>query len=106
LPAISPIATRFLPRSFWYPQPITPFTVRGADTAPFRLSVNLPNAISSGVEKPGPSGSIAFEQTLHGQPFFVQGDWDRLAGAADGKGIEVLLEKGAGAEERKRAEAL
>ena len=105
LTAISPIATQFLPLSFWYPMPNTPYSVRGADTAPFRLAVNIPNAISSGVEKAGPSG-VSFEQSLHGQPFFVQGDWDKLEGAADGKGIVVLLEKGAGAEERKHAEAL
>ena len=43
---------------------------------------------------------------MHGQPFFVQGDWDKVEGAADGKGIGVLLEKGAAAEDRKRAEAL
>ncbi len=105
LTAISPIATQFLPLSFWYPMPNTPYSVRGVDTAPFRLAVNIPNAISSGVEKAGPSG-VSFEQSLHGQPFFLQGDWDKLEGAADGKGIVVLLEKGAGAEERKRAEAL
>src|ERR1041384_3863960 len=105
LPAISPIATQFLPLSFWYPMPNTPYSVRGADTAPFRLAVNIPNAISSGVEKPGPSG-ISFEQPLSGQPFFVQGDWDKAEGAADGKGVVGLLEKGAGAEERKHAEAL
>ena len=104
--AISPIGTQFLPLAFWYPMPNTPFSVRGADTAPFRLSVNIPNVTSAGVEKAGPSGSISFDQTLHGQPFFIQGDWDKLEGAADGKGITVLLEKGAGAEERKRAEAL
>lgn len=105
LMAISPIATEFLPLSFWYPMPNTPYSVRGADTAPFRLAVNIPNAISSGVEKPGLSG-VSFEQSLHGQPFFVQGDWDKLEGAGEGKGIVVLLEKGAGAEERKHAEAL
>ncbi len=105
LTAISPIATQFLPLSFWYPMPNTPYSVRGVDTAPFRLAVNIPNAISSGVEKAGPSG-VSFEQSLHGQPFFLQGDWDKLEGAADGKGIVVLLEKGAGAAERKRAEAL
>jgi len=102
--AISPIATQFLPLSFWYPMPNTPYTVRGADTAPFRLSVNLPNVISSGFEKSG--GSVSFEQTLHGQPFFLQGDWDKVDGATDGKGISVLMEKGMGAEERKHAEAL
>jgi Tfp pilus assembly protein PilF len=104
--AISPIGTLFLPASFWYPMPNSPYSVRGADSAPFKLTVNIPNAISSGVEKAGPAGSVLFEQSLHGQPFFVQGDWDKLDGAADGKGIIVLLEKGAGAEERKRAEAL
>jgi tetratricopeptide (TPR) repeat protein len=106
LAAISSIGTQFLPLSFWYPMPNTPYSVRGTDTAPFRLTVNLPNVVSSGTEKAGPSGSIAFEQSLHGQPFFVQGDWDKLEGAADGKGIAVLLEKGAAAEERRRAEAL
>src|SRR6185503_19972098 len=48
LSAISPIATQFLPLSFWYPMPNTPYSVRGADTAPFHLTVNIPNAISSG----------------------------------------------------------
>src|SRR5215216_470955 len=82
LTAISPIGTQFLPLSFWYPMPNTPYSVRGADTAPFRLTVNIPNAISSGVEKAGPSGSVSFEQTLYGQPFFVQDDWDKLEGTA------------------------
>jgi Tfp pilus assembly protein PilF len=105
--AISPIGTQFLPLGAWYPMPNTPYTVRGADTAPFRLSVNLPNVISSGVEKNASGGSIAFEQTLHGQPFFLQGDWDKVdGGGADGAGVKVLMEKGMGAEERKRAEAL
>jgi len=103
--AISPIATQFLPSSNWYPTPNTAFSARGADTAPFRLSVNLPNVISSGVEKAGPSG-VSFEQTIHGQPFFVQGDWDKVDGAGDAKGIVALLEKGAAADERKGAEAL
>src|SRR5215213_4037546 len=106
LTAISAIATEFLPLSFWYPMPNTPYSVRGADTAPFHLTVNIPNAISSGVEKSGAPGSITFDQSLHGQPFFVQGDWDKLEGAADAKGVIVLLEKGAGADERKHAEAL
>ena len=91
--AISPIATQFLPLAFWYPMPNTPYTVRGADTAPFRLTVNLANVISSGVEKGVNAGSISFEQTLHGQPFFVQGEWEKVDGAADGKGVVVLMEK-------------
>ena len=103
--AISPIGTQFLPLSFWYPLPNTPYSVRGTDTAPFHLTVNIPNVISSGVEKGG-SGSNSFEQSLNAQPFFVQGDWDKLDGAADGKGVVVLMEKGASADDRKRAEAL
>ena len=102
LTAISPIGTQFLPLSFWYPMPNTPYSARGADTAPFHLTVNIPNAISSGVEKSGGT----FDQSLHGQPFFVQGDWDKLEGAADAKNVIVLLEKGAGADERRHAEAL
>lgn len=105
LASISPSATGFLPLSFWYPMPNTPYTMRGADTAPFHLTVNLPNVVSSGVEKSA-NGSLVFDQTLHSQPFFVQGDWDRIEGTGDGKGIVVLAEKGAGAEERKRADAL
>ena len=105
LMAVSPIGTQFLPLSFWYPMPNTPFSVRGADTAPFRLQVNIPNVTSAGVEKNDASG-VTFEQPLHGQPFFVQGDWDKVEGAAEGKNIFVLVEKGAGAEERKRAEGL
>ena len=105
LSSISPIGTQFLPLSFWYPMPNTPYTVRGTDSAPFRVTVNIANAVSSGVEKGG-SGSISFDQTIHGQPFFVQGDWDKVEGTSDGKGIAVLLEKGASAEDRKRAEAL
>jgi len=105
LAAISPIGSQFLPLSFWYPMPNTPYSVRGADTAPFHLTINIP-AISSGVEKGGPAGTNYFEQSLNTQPFFVQGDWDKLEGAADGKGVVVLMEKGAGADERKHAEAL
>src|SRR5688572_27479695 len=104
--SISPINTQFLPSSFWYPMPSTPYTLRGADMAPFRLTVNLANAISSGVEKSGSPGAIAFEQSLHGQPFFLQGEWDKIEGAGDGKGIAVLVEKGASADDRKRAETL
>jgi tetratricopeptide (TPR) repeat protein len=106
LSAISPIATQFLPLAFWYPMPNTPYSVRGADTAPFHLTINIPTAISSGVEKAGSAGSITFDQSLYGQPFFLQGDWDKLEGAADAKGVIVMLEKGAGADDRKHAEAL
>ena len=85
--------------------PNTPFTARGADTAPFRISVNLPDVVSSGVEK-STGGSSSFEQSLSGQPFFVQGNWDKVEGSAEKKGITVYAPKGAKADERKQAEAL
>ena len=106
LASISPIGTQFLPLSFWYPMPNTPYTVRGADSAPFRLTVNIANAMSSGIEKSGSPGSISFDQAIHGQPFFLQGDWDKAEGSGEGKGIAVLLEKGATAEDKKHAEGL
>src|SRR5262245_32919672 len=103
--AISPIGTQFLPVSIWYPMPNTPYTLRGVDTAPFRLSVNLPNVISSGIDKSN-GGSSVFEQPLFGEPFFVQGNWDKVDGVGEGNGISALIPKGSNAEERKQAEAL
>jgi len=47
LAAISPIAFQFLPSTLWYPSPNTSFAVRGADYAPFRLTINGAAAISS-----------------------------------------------------------
>ena len=105
LAAISPIATQFLPGSFWFPTPNTPYTVRAADTAPFRLTVNVPNFVSSGVEKSS-GGTRVYEQELNGQPFFVQGDWDKVEGTGDNSSITALVPKGAGAEERRQTEQL
>ena len=107
LAAISPAGSQFLqdprePLSIWYPTPNTSFALRGADYAPFRLTVSGETVVSSGVEKtPG-----VYEQTLNGQPFFLTGSWDAIAGAADSRGITALLPKGAGADERKQAAAL
>ena len=106
LAAISPAGTQFLPLSFWYPSPNTPFTVRGADTAPIHLAINGANVISSGIEKGGAAGSTVYELPLFSQPFFVQGDWEKVEGAGDGKDIAAFLPRGATAEEKKQAEAL
>jgi tetratricopeptide (TPR) repeat protein len=105
LTSISPIATQFLPLSFWYPMPNTPFAVRGADTAPFKLTVNMPGIISSGVDKSS-GASSTFEQSMAAQPFFVQGNWDKVDGAGEGKNISILIPKGATPEERKQSDAL
>lgn len=106
LAAISPIGSQFLPPSFWYPAPNTPFTVRGADTAPMHLVVNGASVISSGIEKSGTTGSTVYDQSLFGQPFFLQGDWDKLEGTGDSKNITAFVPRGATADEKKQAEAL
>ena len=106
LTAISPMASQFLPLAFWYPTPSTAFSLRGADTAPFRLVVNAPNVISSGVEKSGALSSSSFEQPLNAQPLFVQGEWDKVEGGKDSRNITAFLPRGATPEEKKQAEAL
>lgn len=105
LAAISPVASQFLPLSLWYPSANTPFAVRGADYAPFRITINGGNAISSGVEKSS-AGNAIFEQALNGQPFFVAGSWDRIEGTGNAKGITAFLAPGANADEKKQADAL
>src|SRR6266404_5394608 len=105
LAAISPVESQFLPLSLWYPMANTPFAVRGSDYAPFRLTVNGANAISSGTEK-STGGNSLFEQSLNGQPFFVAGAWDRVEGSGNAKGINAFVPKGANADEQKQAEAL
>jgi len=102
LAAISPIGSQFLPQSFWYPMANTPYTVRGADVAPFRLTVNGAPFVSSG----NPAGPTVYEQTLSGQPFFVQGDWEKVEGQGDAKNIAAWVARGATPEEKKQAEAL
>lgn len=102
---ISPIGSQFLPLSFWYPVINTPFTVRGADTAPFRLKVGGVNIISSGNEIVNGPTTVC-EQSLTAQPFFLQGEWDKSEGVGEAKGITAFLAKGTPPEERKQAEAL
>jgi tetratricopeptide (TPR) repeat protein len=106
LAAISQLGSQFLPLSFWYPAPNTTLSPRGADTAPFRIVVNAATVISSGSEKPSSGGVSAYEQTLNGQPFFVQGDWDKIEATGDGKGIATFVARGASSEEKKQAEAI
>ncbi|HXM34008.1 MAG TPA: hypothetical protein VN920_02360 [Pyrinomonadaceae bacterium] len=115
LQAISPIGTQFLPAApvsvadptagGWYPMLNTPLTIRGADTAPFKLRVEGANVISSGVET-AQTGAVVYEQTLNGEPFFLQGEWDRNEGLGDGKGIVAFLPKGAPDDERKQADLM
>lgn len=100
LASISAADSQFLPMSFWYPTPNSWYFARGADHAPFRLMVNGGaglTTVSGGVESAG-----GFEQKLNVQPFFVAGKWDTV----NANGIAVLVPKGIGAAEQKRANEL
>ncbi len=109
LNALSPINSQFLPLSFWYPTPNSWYFARGADFAPFNLSVTQPNnaglIIASSGEGDGFSPgktTYNFSQKLSGQPFFVTGNWETI----QTNNVLVALPKGAGAEEQKRANEL
>ncbi|MDQ3799398.1 MAG: tetratricopeptide repeat protein [Acidobacteriota bacterium] len=97
LNTISPVGSQFLPLSFWYPTPNSHYAPRGADFAPFRLTVNAPAGET--IVSSGTAGANAFEQKLNGQPFFVTGNWDTL----EVKGVTVYLPKGASEAEKQRA---
>jgi hypothetical protein len=115
LEAISPLGSQFLPLTAvsaadplaggWYPILNTPFTVRATDTAPFKLRVEGANVISSGNETLGGT-AVVYDQPLNGQPFFLQGVWERAEGSGDAKGITAFLAPGAPPDERKQAEAM
>jgi hypothetical protein len=108
LQSISPLGAQFLPAApvsvtdptagGWYPMLNTPLTIRGADTAPFKLRVEGANVISSGIEKTQ-AGAVVYEQSLYGEPLFLQGEWDRDEGS-DGK--DRVSAKGAPKKESRR----
>lgn len=100
LNALSPVGSQFLPLSFWYPTPNSWYFARGADNAPFRVQINSSNGetvVSSGVQN-----GNGFEQKLYGQPFFTTGSWETVTA----NNVSVLIPKGLGAEEQKRANEL
>jgi hypothetical protein len=104
LAAIAPGSSQFLPLSNWYPSANTQFSVRGPDIGPFSLKVKGATIVSSGTQS---QAGGQYEQALNAQPFFLEGQWDTIeAGATETRGISVWLPKGAGADERKQAEAL
>lgn len=104
LVAISQLGAQFLPPSFWYPTPNTSFSLRGADTAPFRLAIA--SAAGETIISSGKATGTTFEQALNAQPFFLAGNWDMVEGSGDARGASVYLLKGAGSDERKQAEAM
>lgn len=86
---LSPLASQFIPLSFWYPTPNSWYFARGADYAPVHMSVTAQpglTVVSSGLESPG-----SFDQKLSGQPFFTVGVWN----TASANGVTVYSPKGA-----------
>ncbi len=104
LAAITPLGSQFLPLSFWYPTPNTPFSIRGGDSAPIHLNMN--SSEGETLVSSGQSSGSSFDLLLNGQPFFVKGSWDISEGRNDARGISAYMPKGAGADERKQAESL
>lgn len=103
LETISQIGSQFRPESYWYPVLNTALTVRGVDTAPYKIRIEGGNALSSGTDK---DGGTTYDQPLYGQPFFLQGSWERIEGSGDAKGITAFVTSGAPPDERKQAEAM
>jgi tetratricopeptide (TPR) repeat protein len=105
LAALSPEGAQFLPLSFWYPTPNSPLAQRGADYAPFRLSVG--GASGETVVSAGrATGAGEYELSLYGQPFFLTGRWEAIEGEGTGRGISALVPQGATADERRAAASL
>ncbi|HEV7843631.1 MAG TPA: hypothetical protein VGO69_08020 [Pyrinomonadaceae bacterium] len=104
LAAISPTGAQFLPLSSWYPSPNTIFSLRGPDTAPFRLTVNVTGGET--VVSSGKASGAGVEQSLYAQPFFLTGNWDVVEGTGEARNASAYLPKGASADERKQAEAI
>jgi tetratricopeptide (TPR) repeat protein len=104
LASIAPGGSQFLPLSAWYPSANTQFSLRGPDTAPFSLKVRGATVVSSGVQS---QAGGQYEQALNAQPFFLEGQWETIDGAGtEARGISAWLSRGAGADERKQAEAI
>jgi tetratricopeptide (TPR) repeat protein len=110
LNALSPAGSQFLPLSFWYPTPNSWYYARGADYAPFALTVVSSGLTATSPVSSGEGGDItasgrtsqSYNQKLNGQPFFVTGSWDEK----NTSGVRTFLPKGAGADEQKRAAEL
>jgi hypothetical protein len=97
LNTLSPLGSQFLPLSFWYPTPNNHYAPKGADFAPFHLTVNAANGET--VIASGTQNANSFEQKNYAQPFFLTGNWDTV----EAKGVTVFLPKGASDQEKQRA---
>jgi hypothetical protein len=100
LATISPAGGAFLPLSFWYPTPNSWFFVKGADSAPVKITVSAPTGMQIASSGNGSGG--AFESKLNGQPFFVAGNWETV----EQSGVSVYIPKGSVGDPQKRASEL
>lgn len=99
LSAISPIETQFLPMSAWFPTPNSPFSPRGADFAPFSITVSNQNGE---VISAGNLSANSASTNLAGQPFFIGGSFNKVSA----QNVDVYIMKGSGAAETSRAQEL
>lgn len=109
LAAHSAEETQMLPAAAWYPTPNTQFAPRGADAAPYRLTVRGANAnqsIVSGGIASGDATAKSFQQTLNTQPFFAVGRRTAIEGTGATQNISAHLYEGADDAERERANSL
>ena len=106
LAALSPDGAQLLPLSYWYPTPNTPIAPRGADYAPFRLTVEGAGGEGAAVVAAGRATGATHEVALSAQPFFLTGKWETVEGAGEARGVSALVPVGASADERKGAESL
>ncbi len=89
-----------LPASFWIPVKHTPYADHGADTAPFALTVTVPNGLKV-VSSGGRKSDSSFEQIYAAQPFFIAGDFDVYSSGGEPNGtlpsapkVEVYAPRG------------
>src|SRR5262249_26518173 len=97
---LSPVYSQFLPLSFWYPTPNSWYFARGADHAPFHISVSAPSGLT--VVSSGTESTNSFDQKLVGEPFFAAGNWD----VVNANGVAVFAPKGASTDAAARSNEL
>jgi tetratricopeptide (TPR) repeat protein len=96
------------PEAMWFPMPSTMFTMYGATTAPFTLTVSAPSGF-----RVGSSGSLkvdgsnfTFDQPLNSLPLFVAGSFDQpVEVERGGIKVEFYLQPGLRAYDGKAAPA-
>ena len=89
------------PESAWFPMPTTMFTLYGATTAPFSLTLSAASpaggfrAVSGGSLKGDGSQNSTYEQPLNSLPLVVAGSFDQpISSEHGGVKVEVFVQPG------------